>query len=419
MGGSAGNGGSGAGQGGAGVGGAGGGGVGGGGAGVGGGGAAGDGGAGQGGVGGAVPICGNGVVEGDEACDGSTTVTCAGAIPGSPGGVVVCGADCKLDTSGCKLAPSCGDGVKEADEECDGGELGGATCATATGVDAAQGMLGCTPGCKLDTTACFWCGDGVKNGAEECDPTGFEAPACPIMGGSISCTGGCKLDKSKCQEPTCTDTVKNGSETDVDCGGTCALTCANDKGCGAPGDCHSASCTAALCKDAASCMSLGDCGGNGLCLGGRCFENGATLRAVPDVSAPCPPGWTSIGPHGCFLRPPGTKTWYEAFKDCRARGANLAMLKSGGELNAVGKNAAGGNISNASQRVWAGLACKDGSCDSEGSWYWLDDTVVADSWGQQGPSVGTRCGALRLRNDDNIGVNARACGDALPYVCEL
>jgi hypothetical protein len=46
---------------------------------------------------------------------------------------------------------------------------------------------------------------------------------------------------------TCTDTVKNGSETDVDCGGSCGATCANGKSCLVNGDCVSGNCSSGVC----------------------------------------------------------------------------------------------------------------------------------------------------------------------------
>lgn len=56
--------------------------------------------------------------------------------------------------------------------------------------------------------------------------------------------------------PTCTDGAKNGGETDVDCGGTCAVRCAIGKACAVSADCASGTCGAtktcvaapALCK---------------------------------------------------------------------------------------------------------------------------------------------------------------------------
>jgi len=51
------------------------------------------------------------------------------------------------------------------------------------------------------------------------------------------CTGGI------CQAPSCTDGAKNGTETDVDCGGSCPG-CGLGKVCAAGVDCQSAHCSA-------------------------------------------------------------------------------------------------------------------------------------------------------------------------------
>ncbi len=62
--------------------------------------------------------------------------------------------------------PMCGDGLLDPDEACDGAELGGETCAT-QGFD--DGTLACDGGCAFDTSGCNLCGDGVVGGAEACD----------------------------------------------------------------------------------------------------------------------------------------------------------------------------------------------------------------------------------------------------------
>lgn len=48
---------------------------------------------------------------------------------------------------------------------------------------------------------------------------------------------------SVCQSPSSTDSVKNGDETDVDCGGGAAPPCAVDKSCKAHSDCSSGACS--------------------------------------------------------------------------------------------------------------------------------------------------------------------------------
>jgi beta-glucosidase-like glycosyl hydrolase len=47
---------------------------------------------------------------------------------------------------------------------------------------------------------------------------------------------------------SCTDTVKNGNETDVDCGGSCTSKCANGRACAVNADCQSGSCVAGICR---------------------------------------------------------------------------------------------------------------------------------------------------------------------------
>ena len=100
--------------------------------------------------------------------------------------------------------------------------------------------------------------------------------------------------------PTCTDTVQNGMETDVDCGGPTCGDCANGDMCAVPGDCTSGVCSAMTCVAATPTdgMRSGmetdvDCGGPDCadCADGdmcavagdlfSCFCNPRKLCAVP------------------------------------------------------------------------------------------------------------------------------------------
>jgi hypothetical protein len=56
------------------------------------------------------------------------------------------------------------------------------------------------------------------------------------------CAGG------KCQAPTCDDSIKNGDEEDVDCGGPTCGPCAAGQGCLSPADCQSDVCIAGKCQ---------------------------------------------------------------------------------------------------------------------------------------------------------------------------
>jgi hypothetical protein len=72
---------------------------------------------------------------------------------------------------------------------------------------------------------------------------------------------------------TCSDGITNGSETDVDCGGTCPR-CATGKTCASRNDCASARCDTGACEQCADPNT--DCGtdvGGGMC-GCRDHESG-------------------------------------------------------------------------------------------------------------------------------------------------
>ncbi len=97
--------------------------------------------------------------------------------------------------------------------------------------------------------------DGVMNADEtDVDCGGGGAPKCDVdrkckVGGD--CLSGVCLDKGAglvCQAASPTDAVKNGDETDVDCGGAKAPKCADGKGCKVRGDCTSDVCEAGMCK---------------------------------------------------------------------------------------------------------------------------------------------------------------------------
>jgi hypothetical protein len=103
----------------------------------------------------------------------------------------------------------------------------------------------------------------AQNGGAVCDGAG----ACVECAGGSDCASGVCMN-NVCQAATCMDMVKNGAESDVDCGGPDCGDCASGKACMAAGDCLSAVCTANVCQ-AATCMdtvkngaeSDVDCGG--------------------------------------------------------------------------------------------------------------------------------------------------------------
>ena len=100
----------------------------------------------------ACSTCGDGQLSPTEDCDGNNFggQTCTGL--GFGGGNLACSNDCKsIITSGCQPAQACGNGVIDGNEQCDGGNLNGNTCQQ-LGFDG--GTLSCTAGCMLNTSGC-------------------------------------------------------------------------------------------------------------------------------------------------------------------------------------------------------------------------------------------------------------------------
>lgn len=114
-------------------------------------------------------------------------------------------------TGGTTAAPGvCGDGVVDAGEECDGAELDGHDCG-AFGFD--EGALGCAADCQsFDTQQCtfFTCGDGVIDPGEACDGADLAGESCGSLGftgGELACAAGCgAFDTAACKTlATCGD----------------------------------------------------------------------------------------------------------------------------------------------------------------------------------------------------------------------
>jgi hypothetical protein len=130
---------------------------------------------------------------------------------------------------------------------------------------------------------------------------------------------------SLCATPTCSDMVKNGLEADVDCGGVCAYKCADGKTCGSNNDCVSGVCdsTSKICA-APSCsdgIKNGtetdmDCGG--ICpkcsIGKMCSINSDCSSAsnTACASAYCSSGFCSMA-----YVPNGTPTVSQIAGDCQ------------------------------------------------------------------------------------------------------
>ncbi|MBI4699654.1 MAG: SBBP repeat-containing protein [Deltaproteobacteria bacterium] len=93
---------------------------------------------------------------------------------------------------------------------------------------------------------------------------------CAEDGGEV-CDG-----KGSCAPPSCDDTVKDGDETDTDCGGATCASCKDGDSCKKGTDCASGFCDGAVCTAkkpiGASCNKPGECQ-SGDCVDARCCDS--------------------------------------------------------------------------------------------------------------------------------------------------
>ncbi len=159
--------------------------------------------------------CGDGDRNWGERCDGAwldgQTCESLGFLSGS----LACKLDCSgFDTSACTndCTPGvCGDGIRHCSEECDGGDFANETCSS---LGYSGGLLACGADCHLDTTGCFLCGNapgcgecgnGVRQYGEACDGGDLDGQTCQSLtggSGTLACRSDClDFDISGCESP--------------------------------------------------------------------------------------------------------------------------------------------------------------------------------------------------------------------------
>ncbi len=216
--------------------------------------------------GGDPPVCGNGIAEVGEECDGGDDALCVG----------LCQADCTCPP------PVCGNGVVEQGEQCDG-----------TNDSACPGQ--CLPPGDPQECQCNRCGNGVCDASET-------ASSCPSDCGCAApeaCTsgqapGGCYCDS------LCLDFGDCCPDVCLECSAVCTPGCGNgvlepgeecDDGNTNDGDCCSSACTldpagtpcddGSACTDGETCDASGQCTGTAQVLTG-CLEAGRALVQLHD-----------------------------------------------------------------------------------------------------------------------------------------
>ncbi len=88
---------------------------------------------------------------------------------------------------------------------------------------------------------------------------------------------------AKCAQPSCVDGLKNGSEVDVDCGGTACGKCKNGKACLAGTDCSGGICVNNICVIPQTCMdSVKDGDETDVDCGGACSKCSEGQKCLQD-----------------------------------------------------------------------------------------------------------------------------------------
>ena len=262
-------------------------------------------------------------------CQSSTcgTMNAAKGTACTDNGGVVC------DGTGQCVPMHCTDATTDADEtDLDCGGSCGATCKDTAPQQKCLVNGDCISGvCKSGTHLCQppTCADGVKNGNEtdvDCGGSGFNgAPACPACADKKHCAKNTDCVHLICFGAgpgtcvSCVDTQKDGNETDVDCGGiVCDLqgkTCALGKSCTNAVDCASGYCGAGTCQLRPD--------GNACTTNAQCLHN-ACLAVAGGGKICCNTGCADQGANSC-----GTNG------QCKPGGAACADYASGTKCGAT------------------------------------------------------------------------------------
>jgi hypothetical protein len=191
----------------------------------------------------------------------------SGGMGGSSGGGGVAGSGGSTGVGGTQDAAHIPDAA-------DGGPSG--TVETLGGPCSPPGTLACAGSHQKLTLVCGSSGTWVVNQTcgvgEFCETTpGANAGICV-------------------NEPNCSDGIKNGSETDVDCGGPTCPPCFPNRSCAVPTDCAFDICTNGICQDPCQdgvkdfTETDVDCGG-GIC--NKCPSGRGCLIGFDCVSGVC------------------------------------------------------------------------------------------------------------------------------------
>lgn len=165
-------------------------------------------------------ICGNGILEPGEPCDGDNLGNRTCSRVGCDAGVLTCLPDCSgFDTSQCTGCPQCGDGVCDLGENCStcpddcisqsAAECGNGKCETADGEDCLTCEADCAGVQNGKPTNRYCCGTGGGENPVDCSD-----PRC--TGGGLTCSTVVDLEYC-CGDLTCNAIGEDLGNCPADC----------------------------------------------------------------------------------------------------------------------------------------------------------------------------------------------------------
>jgi hypothetical protein len=283
------------------------------------------------------------------------------------------------DGNGSCVANHCSDGVKDAGEtDVDCGGSCGATCTDSpvaqmcmVGSDCISHVCG-----GAGPTVCQppSCTDGVKNGAETdvdcggpaCDAAGHTCADLAHCAVSADCTNATCFGSGLGMCVSCTDGVMDGNETAVDCGGmecdSQNRTCGPSASCDIADDCTGSTpaCTGTVYSNGATCTANQCVAGTTTdCAASSMVCNPASGCVACNVAADCPPTGSECIAATCTANTCGTQ-----FLD---NTVTVAVGQTSGDCQKLVCNGAGGTVQvdNPSDPPFFATVCEVGSCAGE------------------------------------------------------
>lgn len=296
------------------------------------------------GDGGPPATCSDGMLSGDE-----TDVDCGGSCEACPlDAECAVNADCKsLRCTGgtCRPPESCFDfelTEGETDVDC-----GGALCPGCRLMGGCVEASDCLSGnCSEDGVCVAECDDGIRNGTESDVDCGGSCAGCEgglVCAEDEDCTSGL-CEAGTCASAACDDGVRNGAETDVDCGGPCDP-CPGGGGCAVDGDCVTLVCMEGMCA-ATTCTngivdgdeSDVDCGGADCpgCLPGEACGDAADCGGNPCTGGTCESGESCLAllaldptlESGTYTVEPSAGEYHRVYCDMETAGGGWTLVGS-------------------------------------------------------------------------------------------